>query len=272
MSAPPFLTRHLPTESAGQVARLLPWLALFVRVSVGIGFLNAGLAAMISSGGGGARTLYGPGPGSGFLPGTEVLFQALPYVELALGLGLICGIFTTLMALISCGLVLLIPILLTLSMFTSMAASMGTLSTGLGGMRGGMGLEFGVVSVAIAVVSTPCFALLVLLSPQSINRFSLDAMIFPKDPIRPIDGPPTGPVEFRMDEPGGVLEANGPANANIAGPAPRQVYAAQRPAERNRLGFAIIGWCSVAGVPIWAFFLWPLFTPRSQTPGSSGRS
>jgi hypothetical protein len=267
MSAPPVLRRHLPAESVGPVTRLLPWLALFVRVSVGLGFLNAGLAPLIS-GGGRPGMIYGPMPGSGFLPGTEVLLKALPYLELALGLGLICGIFTTIMALISCGLVLLTPILMTLTMFTTMAASMGTYATGFGGMRGGMGLDFGIVSIAIAVISTPCFALLLLLSPQSINRFSLDAMIFPQDPIRPIDGPPPGPVELRIDEQGRALDENRPMTAIVAGPVPRQVYVAPRPAIRKRVGFAIVGWSAVAGVPIWAIFLAPLFYASASSDGS----
>jgi hypothetical protein len=266
MSAPPFPTRHLPTESVGQVARLLPWLALFVRVSVGLGFLNAGLAGLIS--GGGPGMIYGPVQWSGMMPGAEVILKALPYIELAVGLGLICGIFTTIMALIACGLVLLIPILMTLSMFTTMATSMGTNPLGLGRPRGGMGIEFGMVSVAIAVISTPCFALLVLLSPQAINRLSLDAMIFPKEPIRPINGPPTGPVELRIDEPGGRLDENGPITASVAGPAAMQVDVAPRPASRNRVGFAIVNWFAVAGVPIWALFLAPLYYAPGSSEGS----
>jgi hypothetical protein len=265
MSAPPFLNRHLPAESVGQVSRVLPWLALFVRVSVGLGLLNGGLAGLIA--GGGPRVLFGQGMGPGFLPGTEALFTALPYLELAAGLGLICGIFTTVMALVSCGLVLLIPLLMTYTMFTTMVASVAATPNGLGGMRGGMGLEFGLVSVGIALVSTPCFALLLFLSPQSINRFSLDAMIFPSDPVRPTDGPPSGPVELRIEDQRGAVDENGPVIASVAGPAVGQAYVAARPAEPKRIGFTIVGWSAVAGVPIWAVLLAPIFYASGSAEG-----
>lgn len=267
MNAPPVLSRHLPAESVGPVARLLPWLALFVRVSVGLGFLNGGLAAMIS-GGGGPGMIYGPGAGLGFFPGTDVLIKVLPYLELAVGLGLICGIFTTIMALIAWVLVLLIPILLTVNMFTAMAASMGTNTLGFGVGRGGMGLDFGVISVAVAVISTPCFALLVILSPQSINRLSLDAMIFPNFPSPPIGGPPSGPVELRIDDQSGPIDDKGSLTASVAGSAPGQVYLAPRPVEPKRLGFAIVAWSAIAGVPIWSLILWPLLYVASSSDGS----
>jgi len=193
MNTPLPLARIPRDDATGQYDRLLPWLALFVRLSVGIALLNAGLAGMMASGpgfGGGppANPFMTPMGPPGPLPGLETLVASLPYVELALGVGLCFGIFTTMTALACCGLVLVVPAIMTMQLLAVPTPQPGVI---VGGPRF-MGPGVAIYSVLFAVVSTPCLVVLVLLSPRTINRLSVDALIFARAQVRPPAEPDPG--------------------------------------------------------------------------------
>lgn len=190
--------------------KLLPFLALFLRLSLGLSLMNTGLAAVLSQ--------NGPGGGMGFagrgmnlfggaplasVPGLEGLAYVLPYVELAVAVGILFGIFTTISALAGCALTLVSPLLMTFALVT-------TPGFGGGPTRFMPGPEFLLLFPGQSALG---YCLLVLLSPQPLNRFSIDALIFQRsrapippepeatpdtplapDPLAGWPGPPGGPT------------------------------------------------------------------------------
>src|SRR5437660_1128391 len=68
--------------------RVMGLLALFVRLAIGLCLLNIGLATVMASVGPqfGGPGMMGGGPG---LPGIEMLVTVLPYLTLAIGVGLV---------------------------------------------------------------------------------------------------------------------------------------------------------------------------------------
>jgi hypothetical protein len=156
---------------------VLACLALFLRLAVGLGLLNFGLAAIMAN----SMSPYGgwagmpPGSSQGFIPGVELLFAALPYACATIGVGLVFGIFTTISALLACGLTLILPLLMT---FHLMMAGSLAFSQGFNPMIRVLGPEAGVISIVASVLAAPTLVALVLLSTPAINRFSIDAYIF----------------------------------------------------------------------------------------------
>ena len=203
MSSPNLIERLAPVVDPGRTAKLLPWMALLVRLGVGLGLLNAGLTAMSSNGGmnpGWNGPRFG-GPGQPF----ESVFVLIPYLEIGIGVGLTFGVFTTLMAILAWILILAVPLLMTIGLIVTASAGV---SAGFGfGRPGWAGMEAGIMSLLIAVVTTPCFALLLALSPLSINTMSIDALMFqpPKSPFAPVDRrparDPAAPVDVEPIEP-----------------------------------------------------------------------
>ncbi len=185
--------------------KLLPYLSLFVRLAIGLSLLDIGLATIMSSGpspfggppGWPPGGWGGPGASSGF-PGVGLLVFVLPYAALAIGVGLVFGIFTTVAALMACGLALVFPVLLTLHMVI-----MGGINTNAMMMTpfgpGGFGPEAGLTLLLIGLGITPGLVALVLLSPPSINRFSVDALMFQR--VAPPIVPPAAPPDAGVREP-----------------------------------------------------------------------
>ena len=182
--------------------KLLAYVALFLRLSLGLSLLNAGLAGVLSSNGPmggmpgfGGRAVNpftgGVGP---TVPGMEGLTTVLPFAELAVGVGLIFGIFTTICALAGCALTLVTPLLISFAMITMSGVGPPPNRFGIG-----LGVEF---LMQLPGQSALTYAVLVLLSPSAINRLSIDALIFrrtaapilPSQATRP--GPVSGPTEL----------------------------------------------------------------------------
>ncbi len=156
---------------------VLACLALFLRLAVGLGLLNFGMAAIMTANAapfGGAMGLRPP-PMQGPMPGLEFLLSATPYACAAIGAGLVFGIFTTICALLSCGLAALLPLLMT---FHLLVAGGLAVTPGFNPMMRGFGPEAGAISIALCVFVAPTLVALVLLSAPAINRLSLDAYIF----------------------------------------------------------------------------------------------
>lgn len=190
------ITLPLPTT------KLLAYIALFLRLSLGLSLLNAGLAGVLSSNGpmggmpgfggrGGNPFTGGPAPTP---PGMEGLATVLPFAELVVGVGLVFGIFTTISALAGCALTLVTPLLVSVALITT---------SGIGPAPNRFGIGFGFeVLMQLPAQSALTYAALVLLSPSSINRLSIDALIFRRTaaPVfPPTAGPPgrtSGPTEL----------------------------------------------------------------------------
>lgn len=173
--------------------KLLGYVALFLRLSLGLSLLNAGLAGVLSSGGpGGGMPGFGgrnvnpfTGTMGPIMPGMEGLAAVLPFAELAAGVGLVFGIFTTICALAGCALTLVTPLMVSLALVTT---------SGIGPTpnRFGMGFGFELLSL-LPGQSALTYAVLVLLSPSTINRLSIDALIFRRASARSFPVPP-GPA------------------------------------------------------------------------------
>jgi hypothetical protein len=169
--------------------RLVALVALFVRIGVGLSLFNPGLVRILTPGPGGfggPGGMVGPGfrPAIGALtptlPGFEGVAAVLPYAELAVGVGLILGIFTTISALAACAITLVSPALMAVSLM---------LSAGIGPMPNRFGLAFEYL-LATPHQALLAQALLVLLSPVAINRYSIDALIFARAAVPIVPQPP----------------------------------------------------------------------------------
>ena len=174
--------------------KVLGLVALFVRLAIGLSLLNIGLATVMAAG----APRFGGGPS--FLPGLELLITVLPYVTLAIGVGLVFGIFTTLCALFACGLVLLLPLAITYQLVIAAGMQNNGFSPYPGGgmgLGGGFGPGEGFVLLCVGVLAVPGFVALVLLSAPTINRYSFDALMFGRttSPVLPPPEPPPRPDE-----------------------------------------------------------------------------
>jgi hypothetical protein len=167
---------------------VLACLSLFLRLAVGLGLVNFGMAAIMTSNGApfGGWTGMRPPTSQGYVPGVELIFSALPYACAAIGVGLVFGIFTTICALLACGLTLFLPLLMT---FHLLIAGGMAFAPGFNPVMRGLGPEAGAISLVLCVFAAPTLVALVLLSAPAINRFSIDAYIFART-TRPVFGEP----------------------------------------------------------------------------------
>jgi uncharacterized membrane protein YphA (DoxX/SURF4 family) len=145
-------------------ARLLPYVILYLRLSMGLWLLNGGLAQVMPGNGraGGPLNRFNL---NGKIPGTEPITQLLPYVELGVGVALILGIFTTIAALTACAMSLVVPLLTSITLVAQV------------GVNNPFANPFELAGMFVNQ-STLSYALLVYLSPSGTNRFSIDALIF----------------------------------------------------------------------------------------------
>jgi hypothetical protein len=191
MSTPATNDRWTAAVLEGPWGKILPWLALFTRCMFGLCLLNFGLLMLLN-------TSPNASPPVADLASVTIwiLLQGVPYLSIAIGLGLVFGIYTTLNSLLACGLTLILPVVLLVGLITQSFLGNGGLGP-RGNPFGMVGSDVGVgLGIAgYAVFAIPCLVLLVLLSPMSINRYSLDTLMFgkPKAPaFRPV--PPSEPT------------------------------------------------------------------------------
>ncbi len=147
------------------------WVALLLRLGIGLSLLNTGLAGYI----GAARG--GPGMNAGMPgiapPGMEALFSALPYVTIALGLALILGFLTTASAVASGFYSLMTPLFMTIRIVSSGAA------IGWPNPAGGLGDPFlGMLMMTTGLTGLLPQAALIWLSPLENHPYSIDALIY----------------------------------------------------------------------------------------------
>jgi uncharacterized membrane protein len=190
MSTPATNDRWTAAVLEGPWGKILPWLALFTRCMFGLCLLNFGLMMLIISN-------PNTSPPAADLAAVTIwiLLQGVPYLSIAIGLGLVFGIYTTLNSLLACGLTLIVPVVILVGLITQsfLGNSFGPRGNPFGMV--GPDLGVGLMFAGYAVVAIPCLVMLVLLSPMSINRYSLDTLMFgkPKPPaFRP--GTPSEPT------------------------------------------------------------------------------
>jgi hypothetical protein len=204
MSTPTTNDRWTTAALEGPWGRILPWLALFTRCTVGLCLLNFGMMQLIF----GSSSANPPSADLGSVI-IWILLQAVPYLGVAIGLGLVFGIYTTLNALLTCALALILPLVVLVTLISQSVLGTGgpgfqRSPYGLFGPEAGVGLIF----ASYAVFVMPCLIALVLLSPMAINRYSLDTLMFgkPKPPMSPptetTDARPPG-NPFDLEKPDG---------------------------------------------------------------------
>ena len=202
MSTPATNDRWTAAVLEGPWGKILPWLALFTRCLAGLCLLNFGLMMLIISN-------PNTSPPMADLASVTIwiLLQGVPYLSVAIGLGLVFGIYTTLNSLLACGLSLIVPVVLLVALITQSFLGNGGISPrgnpfGMVVPDAGVGLML----ASYAVVAIPCLVILVLLSPMSINRYSLDTLMFGKPkapafrPVLPSEPTPAG-NPFDLEKP-----------------------------------------------------------------------
>jgi hypothetical protein len=178
------------------------WVALFLRIGVGLSLLAIGLAGYFGQRspmmGAGA---WGQGLGFG---GLDPFFSALPYLAIALGLALVLGFLTTASAIGAAFFSLMMPAFVIVQI-----VSVGA-SGGAGMMRGGgWGNDpFIVMMMAMSLPNLIPMAALIWLSPLENHPYSVDALIFGRNEmetfIRPEAPQSTQPEPVRepvLEEP-----------------------------------------------------------------------
>ena len=176
-----------PADLKRKLLKLLPLLALFVRASIGVAMLNGGLIGIFSKNNG-ANVFNNPGLRGAMAPaGLESLSTIIPYIELALGVGLIFGIFTTISALLACAFSLVGQLITTITLITN---------AGIGPGIDPLTMGLNPLTMFYPNQGVVAYTLLVALSPLSVNRFSIDALIFQKE----ITSPPEHGVDFVTKE------------------------------------------------------------------------
>ena len=152
------------------------WVALFLRIGIGLSLLSSGLAGYFSQQG---RVFGGGGVwGQGLLTaGLEPFFAALPYLAIGIGLALILGFLTTASAIAAAFFSLLTPIL-TIIQIIGAGASGGV---NMGGRWGND--PFSAMMMSMLLPSLIPQAALIWFSPLENHPYSIDALIFGRNEI-----------------------------------------------------------------------------------------
>ena len=162
------------------------WVALLLRMGIGLSLLGSGLAGYFGS--------QRPGGGIGVwgqnlsFPALDPFFSALPYIAIGLGLALILGFLTTAAAIASGFFSLLMPIF---SIIQIVGAGPSN-----GFNRGGMwgGDPFFAMMLSMSLPSLLAQAALIWLSPLENHPYSIDTLIFGRNEIEaPPPAPPRSP-------------------------------------------------------------------------------
>jgi uncharacterized membrane protein YphA (DoxX/SURF4 family) len=172
------------------------WVALFLRIGVGLSLLSIGLAGYFGQRG---ATMGAGAWGQNFgMGGLDPFFSAIPYLAIGLGLALILGFLTTASAIGAAFFSLLMPAF-AIVQIVSMGAS--------GGMMrgGGWGNDpFLVMMMAMSLPNMIPMAALIWLSPLENHPHSIDALIFGRNEMetfaRPEFSPSTTPEPAREPE------------------------------------------------------------------------
>jgi uncharacterized membrane protein YphA (DoxX/SURF4 family) len=180
--------------------------ALLLRFGIGLSLLNTGLMGYMNvrlPGGGGGLAV----PSAGFT-GLDPLMSAIPYLAIGLGLALILGFLMTPTSVAAGFFGLLTPLMTTVAIISNGMAGGGG---GWGGPGRFGGDPFGYMTMIVGMSTylpamIPQIAL-IWLSPVENHPYSVDALIFGRNPVEivppaqapmPVEREPTEPAEAPM--------------------------------------------------------------------------
>jgi uncharacterized membrane protein YphA (DoxX/SURF4 family) len=173
--------------------------ALLLRFGIGISLLNIGLMGYMNvrvPGGGVGMAV----PSAGFT-GLDPLMAAIPYLAIGLGLALILGFLTTPTSVAAGFFGLLTPLMTTVSIVSNGMAGMGA-AGGWPGRFGGdpFGYMTMVMGMSMYLPSLIPQIALIWLSPLENHPYSIDALIFGRNPVE-IVPPASAPATQERTEP-----------------------------------------------------------------------
>lgn len=162
------------------------WVALLLRLGIGLSLLSTGLSGYFGLQAGGMR-MGGGGPWGGGIPSLSVLdpfVSGLPYLAIGLGLALILGFLTTASAIGAGFFNLIMPVFGIVQ-----TIAMGTMGgVNMGGRFGNF--QFFEMMMGMGASNLLANAALIWLSPLENNPFSVDALIFGRNEIEPVEPMP----------------------------------------------------------------------------------
>jgi hypothetical protein len=186
------LPRGFLGPDPGRTIRI--WVTLLLRLGIGFSLLSTGLAGYygLQAGGGMGGGPWGRGPSLSML---DPFMSGLPYLAIGLGLALILGFLTTAAAIGAGFFSLILPLF---SIVQTVA--MGT--SGSPGFRGGWASDqFMAMLMMTSLPNLLTNAAMIWLSPLENNPVSVDALIFGRNEIEPIE-----PMPEPIPEPETVVE------------------------------------------------------------------
>ena len=178
----PVMTTQGP--QADSTLTLRRWIAMLLRLSIGLGLLNSGLTGYMSKGANGFQNMTGSG--------LEPLMAALPYFSIALGLALILGFLTKVTSIASGFFTLVSPLLVTVQIMTAAMTGMGQFQN----QGWGNNNPFMAMLVMNAAPSLIAQSLLIWLAPLENHPISIDTLIFGR---RSANIPQVAPAESKVE-------------------------------------------------------------------------
>jgi hypothetical protein len=163
------------------------WVALLLRVGIGLSLLSTGLAGYFGMQGGrlGGGS-WGMGPSMSML---DPFMSSLPYLAIGLGLALILGFLTTASAIGAGFFSLILPLFAIVQI--ALAGPSNTFAPG-GGWAGNQQFLGMLMSMTLPNLLTN--AAMIWLSPLENHPYSVDALIFGRNEMEPPAFPP-GPIQ-----------------------------------------------------------------------------
>jgi uncharacterized membrane protein YphA (DoxX/SURF4 family) len=168
-------------------------IALVLRVGLGLSLLNRGIVGYLGMKAGGG-TGFGPSPLS-IPPAIEPFYPSMVYAEMAIGLALVLGFFTTATTVLAAVMQLVIPVIQT-----------AITISGLNPYQGPPGLNIAILDRLAASGPNQLLLIAAVLwfSPVATNRWALDRLIYsrPNGSAPPALAPPPPEPTAPAPEPG----------------------------------------------------------------------
>ena len=168
------------------------WVALLLRVGIGLSLLSMGLASYFGMQGGRAGgNMWGQGPSMSML---DPFLSGLPYLAIGLGLALILGFLTTAAAIGAGFFSLILPLFAVIQIIGS---------GGYGGINPGGRWgndQFFSMMLSMSLPNLLPHAAMIWLSPLENHPYSVDALIFGRNELEPA-APSPAPTPAPEPEP-----------------------------------------------------------------------
>jgi uncharacterized membrane protein YphA (DoxX/SURF4 family) len=165
---------EVPPWVRGPSLRVRSLITLLFRLGLGLHLLNSGVTGFYMNQLSGTRSMgWSPPNARGMIyPGTEVLYQVLPYVEIVTALALLLGFLTTVAAALA-AIEALAPLL-----FRSVVLLLGGLNTNVVNVYGPDPMGFEALTCGTTFLTLIVASALIWLSGSRCNIWSLDEQMF----------------------------------------------------------------------------------------------